>query len=115
MNKIQKKLIDNSVPVPHAGCWLWLLATDHEGYGLVKLNRVMHRAHRESYKQFVGDIPKRYFVCHTCDNPTCINPDHLFAGSPQDNMTDKVNKNRQALGHQLKQSNLTDQDVLDIV
>ncbi len=52
------------------------------------------RAHRFSYRHFKGDFDPKLFVCHHCDNPPCINPDHLFVGTCQDNMTDLKNKNK---------------------
>lgn len=80
-------------------CWLWTGYTDRDGYGMlwVKVGNDParnHRANRLSYLIHTGDIPKGMFVCHRCDNPQCVNPSHLFLGSPQDNMIDKFAKGR---------------------
>lgn len=80
-------------PIPEAGCWLWDLAWDGQGYGVIDIYGRQHGAHRVSYMVHKGD-PGEGLVCHKCDTPSCINPDHLFLGSPLDNMQDKVKKGR---------------------
>jgi hypothetical protein len=72
------------------GCWIWQRATNKLGYGITEDGL----AHRLVWKVINGDIPEGMCVCHKCDNPQCVNPDHLFLGTHQDNMTDMVNKNR---------------------
>lgn len=80
-------------------CWMWIAARYMKrvdgkwkplGYGMFK----GAGTHRTSYRLTYGDIPKDMFVLHKCDNPGCVNPGHLFLGTPQDNMTDKKNKGR---------------------
>jgi hypothetical protein len=76
-------------------CWEWKKGVDSCGYGMVSHgNRSMQRTHRVSYELMVGKIPEGKYVCHTCDNPLCVNPKHLFIGTQFDNMRDMINKGR---------------------
>lgn len=82
-----------------SGCWEWQGALTHRGYG-VKNNlcedgkkRLIH-AHRMAWIIFRDSIPEGLMVCHTCDNRKCCNPEHLFLGTAQDNMDDKIAKGR---------------------
>jgi len=83
-----------------SGCWIWQGATKGMGYGYLTVgsrvdnSRRTALAHRESYAAFVGEIPKGMYVCHHCDIPACINPDHLFIGTNQDNVDDREMKGR---------------------
>lgn len=79
------------------GCWVWKTDCVH-GYGSFWLQGKVYRAHRASYMLFSGVIPLGMNVLHTCDNPSCVNPQHLFLGTQQDNMTDKRLKGRQPEG-----------------
>lgn len=102
------------------GCWEWTGNVLANGYG--SLIYAGHRvyAHRASFQEFVGPIPDGMMVCHKCDNPRCINPEHLFVGTGSDNMRDCTNKGRNfrpglgLLGTKSAQSVLADADVLAI-
>ena len=90
------------IPEPNSGCWLWTGAALPNGYGLIgagRRNQGHLYAHRASYELHCGAIPQGSYVLHRCDNPWCVNPDHLFVGTQADNMEDKRKKGR-ALSHE---------------
>ncbi len=82
------------------GCWTWNRRKDEDGYGRVTLNGITVQAHRVSFvlsngsKDGIFRFPKGLCVCHSCDNPPCVNPDHLFLGTHRDNKIDSFRKNR---------------------
>ena len=76
------------------GCWLWTAGTNINGYGRLSVNRIAILAHRYSWALHNGEIPKGMCVMHKCDNPPCVNPDHLEMGSQQDNLKDMLSKGR---------------------
>lgn len=88
------------------GCWNWT-GSKRGNYGSMRVGGAMQQVHRLSYEVHRGPIPGGICVCHRCDNPVCINPDHLFLGTHCDNMADKVSKSRQS-------STLSVADVLEI-
>jgi len=81
---------------PNSGCWLWTGAANAAGYGRLYVwpEGKHQKAHRISYELHVGAIPDGMFVCHRCDNPSCVNPQHLFIGTRQDNVDDMNRKGR---------------------
>ena len=78
-------------------CWLWKGSVTTNGYGQITYRCKTYRAHRFMYEMIHGDIGSvEIHVCHKCDNKLCVNLSHLFLGTYQDNMTDKVIKKRQS-------------------
>lgn len=96
-----------------SGCWEWNLALDKNGYGLYTIERKQIQAHRFTFLADGIDIKGKH-VCHKCDNPSCVNPEHLFVGSALDNNRDKVSKNRQSRGMTHGKSKLTNDDIIAI-
>jgi len=94
-------------------CWEWTASKDN-GYGRFWLDGHNLLSHRFSYSLTNGPISRNQVVCHKCDNPSCVNPDHLFLGTRDDNMTDMVRKGRSAKGILNGNRKLTEQEVLEI-
>ena len=78
------------------GCWEWTASKNKKGYGWFYMNGKNHLAHRASFILFRGNIGAGLHVCHKCDNPSCVNPDHLFISNNEGNILDKINKGRHA-------------------
>lgn len=75
-------------------CWNWIKSKNQDGYGRMMWERKTYCAHRISYRFYFGDFDQSLCVCHKCDNPSCVNPNHLFLGTHKDNMIDRDKKNR---------------------
>lgn len=85
------------------GCWIWTASKTKAGYGQIQIRALSHmpiHAHRMAWELRNGPIPKGMHVLHRCDNPSCVNPDHLFLGTQSDNNRDRLEKGRTASGDQ---------------
>lgn len=80
------------------GCWLWTAADDGKGYGHIRMGNRTAKAYRVSWELAHGPIPKGMEVCHHCDVPACVRPDHLFLGTHRENMLDAAAKGRMNAG-----------------
>lgn len=97
------------------GCWLWTGAQQYYGYGELSVGKNRHvRAHRYSYQLAYGPIPKGLVVCHRCDNPPCVRPDHLFLGTHRQNVLDKLGKRRHTWGDGHPNTRLSEAQVAEI-
>jgi len=105
-------------------CWEWTGCKNNDDYGQININKKTYRSHRISWILHYDDIPKdnsiygTMLVLHKCDNPGCVNPNHLFLGTNKDNMEDMVTKNRNKIpdnsGEKHGRHKLTEREVLEI-
>jgi HNH endonuclease len=104
--EIIKKFIQSiSFPEKLNECWIWIKGTDSKGYGRFYIGRKSLGAHRVSYMIFKGNIDDGLCACHTCDTPECVNPDHLWLGTMQENTQDMIKKGRSkqfVKGHKIR-------------
>lgn len=100
------------------GCWVWTGTLDVNKYGVYSINHILYKAHRASYFFKHGFIDEKLSCCHTCDNPSCVNPDHLWMGTQAENTKDRDRKGRTRTGHLYGDDNpgakLTSDEVLAI-
>ena len=111
---IPEKLDFYTSPDPNSGCWLWVGTWSMKGYGNLVVKGKTYRAHRLQWERFNGPIPDGLIVCHRCDTPPCVNPDHLFLGTNKDNTLDAVSKGHIGAGIINGNSKLTESQVLAI-
>lgn len=116
-------MVDKNGPVPdqcnphYTGlgpCWMWLGFRDVHGYGHRGLNGRNPGAHRIAWTISKSEIPVDFFVLHKCDNPGCVNPDHLKLGTHSENVADAIKKGRSARGEKQGSSKLTEEAVQEI-
>jgi hypothetical protein len=91
-----------------------VVTLDEYGYYTISINNKTEYMHRYVYRFYNGDIPNGYVVRHTCDNPLCINPNHLIIGTPADNVNDMVMRNRSCIGSSNGRSKLSEEQVINI-
>lgn len=100
--------------IPFTTCHIWTGATNGYGYGEIRRNGRKNKAHRISYELYKGPIPDGLIIRHTCDNPPCVNPDHLLTGTKSDNMQDSIARGRDARGETTGTSKLKEWQVREI-
>jgi predicted XRE-type DNA-binding protein len=93
------------------GCWEWQGRCYTGGYGQFKLRGVNRGAHRIAYELYTGELPEGQVVRHSCDNPSCVNPAHLVAGTYQDNMQDCIDRGRIASGSRVATAKLREDEI----
>lgn len=92
-----QRIADKTIPIPECGCHIFTGATGDYGHGIIwDDDQRLNKAHRIVYRELVGPIPEGHFVCHKCDVPSCVNPDHLFVGTAMDNHKDMMSKGRES-------------------
>jgi hypothetical protein len=102
MKTIEERFWSKVLVIPFSECWLWTGEINEGGYGLLYIKEKARPAHRVSWELNRGSIPEKLKVCHKCDNPPCVRPDHLFLGTQRDNVYDMIKKGRMGLRGQNK-------------
>lgn len=108
------RLMANVEMCPKTKCWKWVGRKNKWGYGGISIKGMEKTAHRASFEIFKGPIGEKW-VLHSCDNPGCVNPDHLWLGTNEINVLDKCRKNRQAKGSQMPTNKLSERQVEEII
>lgn len=110
---LEKRLEKYTMPEPNTGCWIWFGPVNSKGYGALCLTLPNSKittllAHRAYYELHKSKIPAGMCVCHRCDNPFCVNPDHLFLGTRANNNSDRDKKGRVQRGSNHVRAKLED-------
>lgn len=112
---ISERLLKFGWTITSSGCWEWNGSRRPTGYGVVGVGRQrLEYVHRLAWTLAEGPIPDGLFVCHRCDNPPCMRPDHLFLGSDLDNIADMNSKKRNAFGERNGHAVLSNADVVEL-
>lgn len=106
-----KERFERKVSRSNSECWLWIGHRAPNGYGMISVDNVPTGAHRVSYELYKGAIPPGRMVLHACDVRCCVNPDHLWLGTHDDNMIDAARKGRMARGVDHVHARVTDDTV----
>lgn len=116
------RFLQKIAPIDKNGCMLWTGNQYWDGYGKFHIREIQDgqpywktvRAHRYAWELKNGPIPIGIYVCHKCDNPLCINVEHMFLGTQKDNLSDMASKKRSTIGTKNPMAKLTDNDIKDI-
>lgn len=106
------------MPEPMSGCWLWIGSNGSCGYGNFYIDCRLLRANRASWMIYKGgDLTRHDFICHRCDTPCCVNPDHLFLGNAATNVADmkKKGRDRYPVGMEKANAKFCDDDIRRIM
>ena len=96
------------------GCWEWQGSRRPDGYGRIMIGKKRRTTHRIAFLLHHGELPEDKFICHTCDNPPCCNPLHLFKGTPKDNSLDQYAKGRSTHGTRNGRAILIPEQIIEI-
>lgn len=113
----EQRLLSRLILRDEESCWEWLGWTDRDGYGEIGQGGRLEgkkKAHRAAYETWIGPIPDGLLVCHTCNNPSCCNPYHLYAGTHEQNMADMDRAGRRPRGEASVHAKITEVDVIEI-
>ena len=113
---LQERFDDKWIPEPNSGCWLWTAGGCHLGYGRILAKGRVCQAHRVGYELYKEPIPQGLCVLHSCDTPSCVNPDHMFLGTRADNALDRDMKGRNVVrfGERSGRAKITERQVREI-
>lgn len=91
---LQERMDEYTIPVTESGCHIWIASLTSSRYGQIMVDKKAWTAHRLAWTLANGPIPDGGWILHKCDTPQCVNPEHLFLGSPSENTRDMLMKKR---------------------
>lgn len=97
LRSLEDRFYEKFIPDQNSGCWIWIAALDSDGYGVIyerigRSAQIQTKAHIVSYRIHHGEIPRKKYILHKCDIKNCVHPDHIYAGTHQQNMKDKAER-----------------------